>query len=92
MKIVFAAAALIAATAAPALAVPAQVRTVSNGERSISYVVEPRADGTTVLRSAPREPSNFHLRVRNGWVDGEVEGLRVSFRAPNALHNRTVAD
>ena len=80
------------AIAATTPAAPAAVRSVTVNDRVISYTVQPRADGSYVLASAPRTPSDFRLRVRKGWVFGYVEGTPVSFRVPARTVSRDQAD
>lgn len=78
-------------TTVPAVAADA-IRTVAADGRTISYVVQPRDDGSYVLASAPREARSFRLRVKNGWVVGDVDGTPVSFRTPRTKADRTSAD
>lgn len=52
----------------------------------VTYVYTSTTKGDAQVLEGVAKPTNqkFHLVVRNGWVDGNAAGARVSFRVPKA--------
>lgn len=50
----------------------------------VTYVYTSTAKGDAQVLEGVAKPGNqkFRLVVRNGWVDGNASGTRVSFRVP----------
>lgn len=76
-----------AAAAALTLASPALATERSFTRDGVTYEYTATAQGDArVLEGRASEGGTFRLVVRDGWVKGEVDGARVSFRAPKTTH------
>lgn len=69
--------------AAPAFAAD-NAATRSFTRDGVTYVYTSTAEGDAQVLEGVAKPGNqkFRLVVRNGWVDGNASGTRVSFRVP----------
>jgi hypothetical protein len=74
-------------TATLALATPALAETVTHRGVTYTYAV---ADGGTVkvITGTDSRGSDYSLRVKNGWVEGTVNGNPVSFSTRDAVRLR----
>ncbi len=70
--------------AAPAFAAADNADTRSFTRDGVTYVYTSTAKGGAQVLEGVAKPGNqsFRLVVRNGWVDGNAAGTRVSFRVP----------
>jgi hypothetical protein len=78
-KFLFTAAAAVLAFAAPAAV--ASERSFTHEGVTYTYTVTNK-DGLQILEGRADDGAKFRLAVKNGWVDGYVNGARVSFAAP----------
>ena len=76
-KLIFAAAASLV-LAGPALA---GERTFKHEGVTYAYTVKQDGDAR-ILEGTASSGGDFRLVVKNGWVDGRVHNVRVSYRAP----------
>ena len=79
----FAAAAAVLVTS-PALADPAQTL-VYQGVTYV-YTVAQSGKSTVITGEDGKTGRPFVLRVRNGWVEGTVDGQTVSFSTKDVVH------
>lgn len=86
-KTIFAAAAVALTLATPALA---SERSFTRDGVTYTYTTVEQGD-TRVLEGRASQGGKFRLVVRNGWVQGEVAGKPVAFRAPKGMRPLQVA-
>ena len=86
-KTIFAAAAAALTLASPALA---SERSFTRDGVTYSYTTVDQGDAR-VLEGRASQGSKFRLVVRNGWVQGNVGGKPVSYRAPKSMDSVQVA-
>ncbi|NIJ66314.1 hypothetical protein FHR20_003287 [Sphingomonas leidyi] len=78
-KFLFAAAAAVLTFTAPAAI--AGERSFTHEGVTYTYSITTK-DKAQVLAGRTSKGGEFRLNVKNGWVEGYVNGTRVSFRAP----------
>lgn len=86
-KTIFAAAALALTLASPGLA---SERSFKRDGVTYTYTTLDQG-GARILEGRASEGSKFRLVVRNGWVQGQVAGKPVAFRAPKSTSLLQVA-
>ncbi|WP_313538245.1 hypothetical protein [Sphingomonas sp.] len=68
--------------AAPAFAADNDARSFTRDGVTYTYTSTVKGDVKILEGVAKPGNQNFRLVVRNGWVDGNAAGTRVSFRVP----------
>ena len=84
---------LLTAAAFLSLAAPsamASERSFTHEGVTYTYTVTAK-DGRQILEGRADDGAKFRLAVKDGWVDGYVNGARVSFAAPKSKAPTQVA-
>jgi hypothetical protein len=78
------------ATAAFALVTPALAETVTHGGVTYTYAVD-KSSAAQLITGTDSRGGEFSLRVKNGWVEGVVNGRSVSFSTRDVVRTKSAA-
>lgn len=73
---------LIAAAASLTFAAPALAEDRTFSHEGIDYAYTTATQGGATVIEGTADGAKFRLVVKNGWVNGYANNVRVSFRAP----------
>lgn len=78
------------ATAAFALMTPALAETVTHEGVTYTYTVD-NSSAAQLITGTDSRGGEFSLRVKNGWVEGVVNGRSVSFSTRDVVRTKPTA-